>query len=348
VSIIFDFKISKLYRHKKKCFDNFFFKSVFNAEISFFFHFRIPIENSNFQKAHNCVTSKSTISVDAISEKIKTIGARKIYYSKDLKPDSSSPINAFAINSDGYVVIGCIDNKSRILLYNPNGQLKKKADFDFYISSIGISDDRIFSAYYQTTDDQNKHEQLRIIAYDFDLIKTSSFTNNISYAIYVFYNHIDFCNNRVYLKVGTKLMGTRQSCQKIYVLDNKLNKIEQFTIDEPAELYDIKIRSDYITYYSVSMNTYTFHIKSLKTKKLLNKLDLKIDSFEHISFDTVSNGNVYVLIAKDSLLYEYDLFGKLIQTIKVRAGKSASNTLRMSENFNVAILSTDDKVLYLN
>ncbi len=283
--------------------------------------------------------------VDAIAEKIKRIGSKKINYGKQLKADSE--ISHFAINSDGCTVVGCIDTKTKMLIYNSNGDLHKQQDFDYYISAIGMSSDLIFSAYYQKSSEHTNYEQLRIVSYDFDLTRKNSFTNNISDPIYVFYSDIDVCNQRVYLKIGIK-NKSKQNSQIIYVLDMKLNKIESFAIDEQVELYDIKVRSDYIAYCSAGANTYSFYVKSLKTKKLLNKLDLSISRCEYISFDTISNGNLYVLVTEESLVNEYDLFGKLVQSVRVDVAKSASNSLRMTDNFKFVVRSLDQKKLFLN
>ncbi len=210
-----------------------------------------------------------------------------------------------------------------------------------------MHEDLIFSAYSQAARGHNKHEQLRIVSYDLDLNKKHWFANNISYPIYVFYSDIDVCNNRVYLKVCTKNRANRNS-QIVYVLDMNLNKVETFKMTEPADLHDIKIRSDYITYYSTDMSTHTFYIKSLKTKNLLSKIDLNINAFESVNFDTVSSGNLYVYIAKESLINEYDMYGKLVQTIKIKIRKTTNCRMRMTENFKFVIRSLDDRTMYLN
>jgi hypothetical protein len=332
----------------------------------------------------NCMTygdfSKNEFndwSADTIKSRIENIGMQIVDYGRDLQVKSKIIVSNFAINRNGFVVVSCRcdDDFHHLLLYKPNGELVKKTVTKCYQdsgSAIGISDDSIFLASFKKHESIKHRNYFYIDSFDLNLCKTRSFADRVSLDLSEI-DHIagcvDFSNNRIYVKI--QVNGDKyESVVIVNVFDTRLNQIDRFVIEETRQLKcRLKIKNNFVAYVKEKLTDADYNeivFKSLKTRDILSKLDF--NKARNIDFDMCPNGNLFTLAyesddeddddmdANCSLyLKEYNLNGKLVQSTGLnirlffdRKLSSPNYKMCITERFNFAVMSADEKCIFLN
>ncbi len=282
-------------------------------------------------------------SINSKSLSINTLGGhRQIDYGSQIE-NLKVTYSTFAINSHGNVVIVCGDvdsQKSKLLLYSPDGSLLKKFDCHYEMPKIGLSDEAIFMvikyAQYPKT--------FKIQSFDLNMAKVHNATYTSSTDIHVFYT-IDVCNDRIYFKFRTE-STTPDYSYLIFILDKNLNKLDSFRFGDSNYLYGLRVRNDILVYYSIHTKQYKFYVRSLQTRELLSQFDLGLES--DIDYDIGPDGNLFVLVKKQSLVNEYNQSGQLLGSTKLQSEPLTWYHLRITDNFDFAINDTKEKIIYLN
>jgi hypothetical protein len=236
---------------------------------------------------------------DPINE-INSIGKTKVQYPR------SAPFEVIntstAIDSNGYVVLGCIYKRNataafnkmtnKIMVYRPNGSLMSCVASEYIQNvnehSIGIFDKTIVFVYT----DHDDNSVLKITTFDLNLQPLTSHKHvcTLPFTVDLLYNPIDYFNGQLFVKVCSSLDEDHDTyTYSICALDTAdvLDKTKRYltraaitNFDDPDLLYRVKVNDKKIVYYVIGDDDLkTFYVRCLQTTHTLHRFELRVNGY---------------------------------------------------------------------